>query len=173
MPLDDLGTISAITYLLTLWPGIYSGLSLSGSISMKLVSSLVARKRKILGISCFVLGLIHGLSEVYKSGGFTSINISDCWSGIAIVALWFPLVITPNKFSLQRLGKAGWQRLHYLTYVSLPLVGIHTYLKGKVLSAMHGLLVLAVVILVCMQLLRFFKNQKAAVNLSQVEQSQD
>lgn len=162
MPLEDLGTISAIIYLLTLWPGIYAGLNLSGSVTLKLISSLVARKRKALGISCFALGLIHGLHEIYKSGGLTgaSIHTSDYWSGISILALWFPLAITSNKYSLQKLGKANWQRLHYLTYASLPLVGIHAYLKGDTLSCMHVLVVIAVAILLFMQLLRLFKTQQ-------------
>lgn len=162
MPLDDLGNLSAITYLLTLLPGIYSGLKPSGFVTLKLLSSLVARKRKILGITCFILGLVHGLHEIYDAGGLAAFRecAADYWSGISILALWFPLAITSNKVSMQKLGKNNWQRLHYLTYISLPLVGIHTYLKGDNLSCMHALISAAVVVLILLQFFRFSKTQK-------------
>lgn len=46
-------------------------------------------------------------------------------AGFAAFLMMVPLAITSNNSSIRRLGAAGWQRLHWLTYPAAVLGGVH------------------------------------------------
>lgn len=51
--------------------------------------------------------------------------------GMAGFALSIPLALTSNNWSIRKLGAAGWQKLHRLTYVVVGLGGLHFLMLSK------------------------------------------
>lgn len=51
--------------------------------------------------------------------------------GMAAFALMIPLAVTSNDWSIRKLGAAGWQRLHRLTYAAVLLGAVHFVLLSK------------------------------------------
>lgn len=46
-------------------------------------------------------------------------------AGFTAFLLMLPLAITSNNWSIRRIGAAGWQRLHWLTYPAAVLGAVH------------------------------------------------
>ncbi len=51
--------------------------------------------------------------------------------GMAAFALMIPLAVTSFNAAIQRLGAAGWRRLHRLTYGVIVLAGLHFVMLRK------------------------------------------
>jgi DMSO/TMAO reductase YedYZ heme-binding membrane subunit len=96
------------------------------------------RYRRILGVSAFVLSLVHTAHMLDHSLNWNLVAITfmlpsyqlGIGAGIMAVLLLLPAVLTSSDAIADRLGTL-WRKLHLLTVPALMLVGVHTILVGS------------------------------------------
>ena len=81
--------------------------------------------------------------------------------GMAGFALMLPLALTSNAASIRRLGAAGWQKLHRLTYFAALAGVIHYIWLVRTWQAEPILYLLAVVALLALRLLWTARGRRA------------
>ncbi|XDA98034.1 protein-methionine-sulfoxide reductase heme-binding subunit MsrQ [Sulfitobacter sp. LCG007] len=96
------------------------------------------RFSRAIGLTAFAYVCLHLLVWV---GLDMSLLWSQMWAdilkrpyitiGMAGFACLVPLAATSNGASIRKLGAAGWQKLHRLTYVAVLLGGLHYILLAK------------------------------------------
>ncbi len=101
--------------------------------------------RRHMGVTCFLLGLAHGLfvllqyHSLGRIGPLESLFESDTWFdglagfpfqllGVAALAILFLMAATSHDFWLANLGAPAWKRLHMLVYLAYALLVMHVAL---------------------------------------------
>jgi sulfoxide reductase heme-binding subunit YedZ len=100
------------------------------------------RYRRAIGLLAFLYAVLHLLVWVlldlqlrWSEIGADLVKRPYIIVGMLALACLVPLAATSNGWSVRRLGAAGWQRLHRLTYVAVLLGALHYLLLVKVWSA--------------------------------------
>jgi DMSO/TMAO reductase YedYZ heme-binding membrane subunit len=132
------GTFSALFYLSTLVPGMLKRFGL-----LPLFTASLMLFRRQLGVIMFLLAIFHqsimGLyPKLMQPSGFTLLLTQHETYGLLALTLLFPLWVTSNDSSKQKLG-SWWKWVHRLTYVALIFIYLHV-------SAMSAALQLAFVV---------------------------
>ncbi len=109
--------------------------------------------RRHMGVTCFLLGLAHGLfvllqyHSLGRIGPLASLFESDTWFdglagfpfqllGVAALAILFLMAATSHDFWLANLGAPVWKKLHMLVYLAYALLVMHVALGF--LQVEHG-----------------------------------
>lgn len=117
--------------------------------------------RRHLGVTCFLVGLAHGLfalAQYHALGNispFASLLTSDRWFagfagmpfqwlGAGALMILFVMAATSHDFWLANLGAPAWKRLHMLVYVAWALLVLHVALGF--LQVERGIVPTAVVV---------------------------
>lgn len=116
---DTIATLAVITYVITLYPGIWREL-----FSYKAIRFFV-KYRSQFGIASCLLGCLHAIYSIELSllkhpHWLLSSRLHDCISGIICLIIFVLLGVTSNRWMQTKLKK-NWKRLHSLTYV-LPIL---------------------------------------------------
>lgn len=93
--------------------------------------------RRAVGLLAFFYVLVHMLTWL-----LLDVQVMDqVWQdilkrpyitiGMAAFVLMIPLAATSNAWSVRKLGAAGWQRLHRLTYAAALLAALHFVMLAK------------------------------------------
>lgn len=98
----------------------------------KYVGVNLIKFRRALGLTAFYYIGVHFLTWIALDMGLLlSQVLADIFKrpyvtiGMAGLVLLIPLAITSNNKMVRRLGTSRWQRLHMLTYLAVPLGGLH------------------------------------------------
>lgn len=123
--------------------------------------------RRVIGVSAFVLSVMHTLHMVDHSFGWNGQALSfmlpthqvGIWLGIVALLMMVPAALTSSDWMVKHLGKI-WRLLHLLSIPALVLAAAHTILVGssylgglaatptqKILSIGLGVVVLAILLL--------------------------
>jgi sulfoxide reductase heme-binding subunit YedZ len=89
--------------------------------------------RRHFGITMFLSALLHsGLTVTLLAivTGQIPVVLQPQLMGVIALSLLFPLWLTSNDLSQQRLGK-GWKVLHRLTYLALIFIFLHVAMMMK------------------------------------------
>jgi len=116
------------------------------------------RYRRAIGLLAFLYAALHllvwmllDLQLRWSEIGADLVKRPYIIVGMLALACLVPLALTSNGWSVRRLGAAGWQRLHRLTYVAVLLGALHYLLLVKVWSAEPLLYALAAAGLVALR----------------------
>ena len=86
------------------------------------------RRRRDLGVASFAYALTHTVMYLIRKGSpefvFAELSTPYILAGWIALALFLPLAITSNDFSVRRL-KRSWKRLHRLVYSAAILAFLH------------------------------------------------
>ena len=86
------------------------------------------RRRRDLGVASFAYALAHTVMYLIRKGSpefvFAELSTPYILAGWIALALFLPLAITSNDFSVRRL-KRSWKRLHRLVYPAAILAFLH------------------------------------------------
>lgn len=86
------------------------------------------RQRRALGVAAFGYAALHlffyALDMETLQNILAELSATGIWTGWIALALFVPLGLTSNDWSVRRLGR-GWQRLHYLVYPAALFTLIH------------------------------------------------
>lgn len=86
------------------------------------------RRRRDLGVASFAYALAHTIMYLIRKGSpefvFAELSTPYILAGWIALALFLPLAITSNDFSVRRL-KRSWKRLHRLVYPAAILACLH------------------------------------------------
>ena len=122
--------------------------------------------RRAIGLLAFAFITLHFATWIVLDMGLRwSEIISDLFKrpyiiiGFAAFLVLIPLAISSNNASVKRLGAAGWNRLHWLTYPATLAGAVHFVMIGKVYTLESALYLAAVAALL---LARRVKAQKRA-----------
>ena len=116
---DIIATLAVITYVLTLYPGIWRELF------SRIAIRFFIKYRPQLGIASCLLGCLHAiysirLSLIEHPNWLLSTRFHDCTSGIICLIIFVLLGVTSNRWMQNKLKK-NWKCLHSLTYI-LPIL---------------------------------------------------
>jgi len=93
--------------------------------------------RRALGVTAFFYILLHFLVWFILDMQDIGRALSDIVKrpyiliGMSALVLMLPLALTSNNWSIRRLNPKRWKNLHKLTYLILPLGGLHYYMLQK------------------------------------------
>ncbi|MEE4120503.1 MAG: protein-methionine-sulfoxide reductase heme-binding subunit MsrQ [Paracoccaceae bacterium] len=93
--------------------------------------------RRAVGLLAFFYVLVHLLTWLVLDVQILAQVWADILKrpyitiGMAGFVLMIPLAATSNNWSIRRLGAAGWQRLHRLTYAVVLLGALHYVMLAK------------------------------------------
>lgn len=125
------------------------------------------RYRRALGLIGFSYIVLHFLAWIVLDMGLRwdqiAADLVKRWYiiiGLVGLAALIPLAMTSNTFSIRKMGAAGWNRLHRLTYLAVLAGGLHFVMIGKVWLAEPLLYLGAAAALL---LARVWKNQARRV----------
>ena len=126
------------------------------------------RYRRAIGLLAFLYAVLHLLVWVlldlqlrWSEIGADLVKRPYIIVGMLGLVCLVPLAFTSNGWSVRRVGAAGWQRLHRLTYVAVLLGALHYLLLVKVWSAEPVLYALAAAGLVALRWL-WLRNRVGA-----------
>jgi len=85
-------------------------------------------RRRYFGVAAFVYAAAHTLVYIERKFG-SGLLLAEAaefriWSGWLALAIFVPLFLTSNDWSLRRLGR-GWKKLHRWVYVAALLTFLH------------------------------------------------
>lgn len=96
--------------------------------------------RREIGILMGYLAVVHGVGyisdpqffsfyiEGHLGSGIVSMDMSIL-AGLTGLLLTLPLLITSNRFAMQRLGGKNWKRLHHLVYPAFLVIVLHRFFR--------------------------------------------
>ncbi|HFB98332.1 MAG TPA: sulfoxide reductase heme-binding subunit YedZ [Bryobacterales bacterium] len=103
----------------------------------RLTGISLVRFRRALGLTALMIVTAH-LSvwlflDVADAGRIWNDIVRRPWItvGMAAFLMMLPLAATSTASAIRRLGAATWRRLHMLTYVLVPLAGVHFVMVRK------------------------------------------
>ncbi len=125
--------------------------------------------RRPLGLITFFYVLLHLLVWVVLD---MSLLWGQMWAdilkrpyitiGMVGFVLLIPLAVTSNDWSIKKLGAAGWQKLHILTYPAVLLAVIHNVMVQKVWEAEALIYLGVVLVLLAYRYRRFLPSRRVA-----------
>lgn len=94
------------------------------------------RFKKTIGLASFFYALLHMnsyfIKKVLKTGAFPWMFLVHpiiIFGELAFLIL-LAMALTSNRFSVDRLGRQGWKRLHRTVYLAEGFIFIHMVLQG-------------------------------------------
>ncbi|MEO8530439.1 MAG: protein-methionine-sulfoxide reductase heme-binding subunit MsrQ [Deltaproteobacteria bacterium] len=93
--------------------------------------------RRALGVTAFFYILLHFLTWFVLDMQDIGRALSDIVKrpyiliGMSALVLMLPLALSSNNWSIRKLNPKRWKSLHKLTYLIVPLGGIHFYMLRK------------------------------------------
>ncbi len=103
----------------------------------RLTGISLLRFRRALGLTALMIVTAHLavwlFLDVADAGRIWSDILRRPWItiGMAAFLMMLPLAATSSRAAIRRLGAAAWRRLHMLTYVLVPLAGVHFVMVRK------------------------------------------
>ncbi len=95
------------------------------------------RFRRALGLTALMIATAHLATWIFLDVA----DIGRIWNdilrrpwitmGMSSLLLMLPLAATSSAAAVRRLGAGAWRRLHMLTYVLVPLAGVHFVMVRK------------------------------------------
>lgn len=105
---------------------------------MRFAGIRLIKYRRAIGLLAFFYVFMHLSVYLFLDKQLAlNIIVDDIWRrpyitlGMAAFLLLLPLAITSNKFSVTRLGAAGWNKLHKVVYVAVVFAALHYMLLTK------------------------------------------
>ncbi|MFZ5437983.1 MAG: ferric reductase-like transmembrane domain-containing protein [Patescibacteria group bacterium] len=134
-------TLSLILFWVTLIPGILKRFQLTG-IFMP-IRVIIMLFRKEIGILMFLLAFAHYfwsrfLPILVIKGDLLAFSLFEIF-GLGALVLAFPMFITSNDLSIQKLGKV-WKLIHSATYIIIWLLFLHVVLRNPDIKALITLI---------------------------------
>lgn len=134
------GTLAALLYIVTLIPGILKRFDV-----LPLTRSAIKLPRRQIGITVFFLAFVHQwlvrfIPVILETGSPFPVTVHVLMGMIALTLL-FPLWLTSNDLSRQKLG-TWWKRLHSLTYIAMFFILFHVALASE-----RGLALLVLIVI--------------------------
>ena len=129
----QMGTLAALSLAVSLIPGVIKRFSWQGF--WRSAQIFLMAQRRWIGILMFQFVLLHFIWNrlfFYLKFGIPNLNAIPLSQqiGFAAFLLLFPLVLTSNDLAVKILRR-NWQRIHYLIYIIVWLVMLHTALIGE------------------------------------------
>ena len=128
------------------------------------------RFRRAIGLIAFAYVSLHLATWVFLD---LQLRWGEIWAdivkrpyitmGMAGFALMLPLALTSNAASIRRLGAAGWQKLHRLTYFAVLAGGIHYIWLVKAWPLEPILYLVAIVALLGVRVLWVLKRFRPSI----------
>jgi len=126
------------------------------------------RFRRALGLTALMIVIVH-LSvwlflDVADAGRIWNDIVRRPWItvGMAAFLMMLPLAATSTASAVRRLGAAAWRRLHMLTYVLVPLAGVHFVMVRKGWQAEPLLYLALITLLLALRLERLLPRRRSA-----------
>jgi len=137
--------LSLFAFWITLFPGIIKRLELEGI--FKPIEVVITIFRKEIGILMYLFAIAHyGWSRFLPifsiNGNLFSVTFFEIFGLIAFV-LSFPLFITSNDFSIQKLGGL-WKKLHTMTYIIVWMLFLHLIIRVPDWKALVTLMIASI-----------------------------
>ncbi|MEM1312775.1 MAG: ferric reductase-like transmembrane domain-containing protein [Patescibacteria group bacterium] len=155
------GFLSLILYLLTLVPGIIR--TILTKYRTKKWNIFLLKKRREIGVSAFILALIHGvlIGVTRNLNFFDPAVIIKYIQGVLSFGIFTILAVTSNDYSVHKL-KRNWKKIHSLTYLVIYILIWHVLDKmwGK-WSVFTYISLLLLFLIVPFMLYRLFFQKKS------------
>ena len=126
----------------------------------------LVRFRRALGLTALMIVTAH-LSvwlflDVADAGRIWNDIVRRPWItvGMAAFLMMLPLAATSTASAIRRLGAAAWRRLHMLTYVLVPLAGVHFVMVRKGWQAEPLLYLAVIALLLALRLERLLPRRR-------------
>ena len=134
----------------------------------RLTGISLLRFRRALGLTALMIVIAH-LSvwlflDVADVGRIWNDIVRRPWItvGMAAFLMMLPLAATSTASAIRRLGAAAWRRLHMLTYVLVPLAGVHFVMVRKGWQAEPLLYLALIALLLALRLERLLLRRRSA-----------
>jgi sulfoxide reductase heme-binding subunit YedZ len=140
-PLSNVfGFLALILYFLTLQPGMLR--VINPDLIHNRFILFVTKNRRVIGISAFVLGLLHGVLMIQKK----DLDLMDInsylkyWPGFTLLLIFTILASTSNQWSVSHL-KQNWKKLHQITFLIMFVSLIHVVDKVEIWTILTPLVI--------------------------------
>lgn len=107
---------------------------------LRLLRLNLMRYRQAIGLLAFTYICLHVLSWavmdmgfLWRQMGMDILKRPYLTLGMLAFACLIPLAVTSNRFSIRKMGTAGWRRLHQLVYPAVALACLHYLWVGKII----------------------------------------
>ncbi len=124
------------------------------------------RFRRALGLTALMIVTAHLavwlFLDVADAGRIWSDIVRRPWItvGMAAFLMMLPLAATSSGAAIRRLGAAAWRRLHMLTYILVPLAGVHFVMVRKGWQAEPLLYLAVIALLLALRLERLLPRRR-------------
>ncbi len=124
------------------------------------------RFRRALGLTALMIVTAHLtvwlFLDVADAGRIWSDIVRRPWItvGMAAFLMMLPLAATSSGAAVRRLGAAAWRRLHMLTYILVPLAGVHFVMVRKGWQAEPLLYLAVIALLLALRLERLLPRRR-------------
>ncbi len=125
------------------------------------------RFRRALGLTALMIVTAHLavwlFLDVADAGRIWSDIVRRPWItvGMAAFLMMLPLAATSSGAAIRRLGAAAWRRLHMLTYILVPLAGVHFVMVRKGWQAEPLLYLAVIALLLALRLERLLPRRRS------------
>ena len=145
-PLSNIfGFVSLVLYFLSLQPGMLR--IINPDLQHSKYMLYIAKKRRIIGISAFIFGLLHGILMIQKKGlDLLDINsYTKYWPGFSLLLIFTILASTSNRWSVSHM-RQNWKKLHQLTFLIMFLSLVHVVDKVEVWTILTPLVLTILIV---------------------------